>query len=108
MVINEDEEYESMSEGQLEALERPAQHQQVNKAKDVHAFCENDSSLALLVSKILILVQEDDNDQRCHVFHTKAGIKGRSIKVIIDGGSYHSLASEELRSKLCFKYKCHP
>jgi len=63
IVINEDEEYESMSEGQLEALERLAQHQQVNKAKDVHAFCENDSSLALLVSKILILEQEDDNDQ---------------------------------------------
>ena len=108
MVINWDEEYKSMSEGQLEALQRVAQHQQVNKAKDVHVFCENDSSPALLVSKILILEQQDDNDIRCHVFHTKAGTNGRTTKVIIDGGSCHSLASEELCSKLYFEYKCRP
>ena len=40
--------------------------------------------------------------------HTKAGINGRSVKVIIDGGSCHNLASEELCSKLQLVKMKHP
>ncbi|KAK1614913.1 hypothetical protein QYE76_020430 [Lolium multiflorum] len=39
-------------------------------------------------------------DQRCNIFQTRAGIGGKSIKVIIDGGSCHNLASTELCEKL--------
>jgi hypothetical protein len=56
----------------------------------------------------LTLQQQQDEDQRCHIFHTKAGIQGRSVKVIIDGGSCHNLESEELCSKLQLLKKKHP
>jgi hypothetical protein len=36
------------------------------------------------------------------------GIQGKSIKVIIDGGSCHNLANEELRVKLHLTKKRHP
>src|ERR1041385_1683681 len=69
---------------------------------------DNDASPSLVVSKVLTLQQELDENQRCHIFHTKEGIKGRSVKVIIDGGSFHNLASEELCTKLNLIKKKHP
>ena len=71
-----------------------------NEEEDDQVFCDEDSSPALVVSKVLTLQHQQEEDQRCHIFHTKAGINGRSVKVIIDGGSFHNLASEELCSKL--------
>ena len=72
----------------------------MNEDEDDQVFCDEDSCPALVVSKVLTLQRQQGEDQRCHVFHTKAGINGRSVKVIIDGGSCHNLASEELMSKL--------
>jgi hypothetical protein len=46
-------------------------------------------------------------DQRCNIFQTKAGIHGKSIKVIIDGGSCHNLASTELCCKLNLQLRKH-
>jgi hypothetical protein len=80
----------------------------VNEEKDEQVFCDNDSSPALVVSKVSTLQHQQDKDQRCHIFHTKAGIHGHSVKVIIDGGSCHNLASEELCSKLQLVKKKHP
>ena len=61
-----------------------------------------------MVSKVLTLQHHQEEYQRCHIFHTKAGINGRSVKVIIDGGSCHNLEREELRSKLQLVKKKHP
>ena len=83
-------------------------HRQVNEDEDDQHFCENGSSPALLVSKVLVLQHQQEEDQRCHIFHTKAGINGRSVMVIIDGGSCHHLASEELCSKLQLVKMKHP
>jgi hypothetical protein len=83
-------------------------HRQVNAEEDNQVFYDNDSSPALVVSKVLTLQQHQDEDQRCHIFHTKAGIQGRSVKVIIDGGSCHNLTSDELCSKLQLVKKKHP
>ncbi|KAK1682138.1 hypothetical protein QYE76_042986 [Lolium multiflorum] len=47
-------------------------------------------------------------DQRCNIFQTRAGIGGKSIKVIIDGGSCHNLASTELCEKLNLTLRKHP
>ena len=106
MILNIDGTYDSMSEGKMEALENVAMPRQVNE--DDQVFCDEDSSLALVVSKVLTLQHQQDEDQRCHIFHTKAGINGRSVKVIIDGGSCHNLASEELCSKLQLVKMKHP
>ena len=81
MILNDDGTYDSMSEGKIEALEQVAMHQQVNNDdEDDLLFCDEDSSPALVVSKVLTLQHQQDKDQRCHIFHTKAGIHGRSVK----------------------------
>ena len=89
MIFNNDGTYDSMSEGEMEALEQVAMHRQVNDGEE-HVFCDEDSSPALVVSKVLTLQHHQEEDQRCHIFHTKVGINGRSVKVIIDGGSCHN------------------
>ena len=108
MIAHEDGTYDSMSEGEMEALEQVAMHRQVNEDDDSQVYCDNDSSPALVVSKILTLQHQQEEDQRCHIFHTKAGIQGKSVKVIIDGGSCHNLASEDLCTKLQLVKKKHP
>lgn len=48
-------------------------------------------------------------EQRCNLFQTKAVVgPGKACKVIIDGGSFHNLASIELCQKLKLKYLPHP
>src|SRR3954468_3839149 len=47
-------------------------------------------------------------DQRCNILQTRAGINGKSIKVIVDGGSCHNLASMELCTKLKLPLRKHP
>ena len=95
MILNDDGTYDSMSEEEMEALEQVAMHRRVNEDENDQVLCDEDSSPALVVSKVLTLQHQQELDQRYHIFHTKAGINGRSIKVIIDGGSCHNLASEE-------------
>ena len=108
MILNEDGEYDSISEGEMDALIQVHHHTQANDEEVKQVYCDNDASPSLVVSKVLTLQQELDENQRCHIFHTKAGIQGRSVKVIIDGGSCHNLASEELCSKLNLIKKKHP
>jgi hypothetical protein len=108
MIMNTDGTYDSMSEDEMEALEQVAMHRQVNEDEDAQIFCDNDSSPALVVSKVLTLQQHQYEDQRRHIFHTKVGIQGCSVKVIIDGGSCHNLASDELCSRLQLVKKKHP
>lgn len=107
MVFNDDGTYDSLSEGEMEALEQVAMHSQV-KNEEEQVFRDEDSSPTLVVSKFLTLQHHQEEDQRCHIFHTKAGIDGRSVKVIIDGGSCHNFASEELFTKLQLPKMKHP
>ena len=96
MILNDVGTYDSMSEEKMGSLEQVAMHRRVNEDEDDQVFCDEDSSPALVVSKVLTLQHQQDEDQRCRIFHTKVSIIGRSVKVIIDGGSWHNLASEEL------------
>ena len=61
-----------------------------------------------MVTKVLTSTPQHHEDQRCNIFQTKAGIQGKSIKVIVDGGSCHNLASTELCTKLTLHCKKHP
>ena len=67
------------SEEEMEALEHVAMQRRVNEDQDDQVFCDNDSSPSLVVSKDLVLQHHQEEDQRCHIFHTKAGINGRSV-----------------------------
>ena len=74
MSLNDDGTYESMSYEEMEVLEQVAMHWRVNEDDDDQVFCDEDSSPALVVSKVLTLQHEQEEDQRCHIFHTKADI----------------------------------
>ena len=65
MILSDDGTYDSMSEREMEALEQVAMHRQVNnKDEDDQVFCDEDSSPALVVSKVLTLQHQQDEDQR--------------------------------------------
>ena len=60
MILNDDGTYDSMSEGEMEALEKVAMHRQVNKDEDDQVFCDEDPSPALVVSKVLTLQHQQE------------------------------------------------
>ena len=62
MILNDDGTYDSMSEGETEALEQVAMHRQVNDEEE-QVFCDEDSSPALVVSKVLTLQHHQEEDQ---------------------------------------------
>ena len=64
MILNDGGTYDSMSEGEMEALEQVAMHRQVNEDEDDQVFCDEDLSPALVVSKVLSLQHQQDEDQR--------------------------------------------
>ena len=74
-VNNDDGTYNSMIEDEIEAIEQVAMHRRVNEDEDDQVYCDEDTIPALFVSKVLTL-QHQQEDQRCHIFHTKAGING--------------------------------
>ena len=70
MILNDDGTYDSMSEGETEALEQVAMHRQVND-EDEQVFCNEDSSPALVASKVLTLQHHQEEDQRCRTIQVK-------------------------------------
>ena len=71
-------------------------------------MCEHDASPSLVVTKVLTTQVQTSEDQRFNIFQTRAGIhNGKSIKVIIDGGSCHNLANNELCDKLNLQLRKH-
>ena len=62
MIFNDDGSYDSMSEGEMEALEQVAMHSQVNNEEE-QVFCDEDSSPLLVVSKVLTLQHHREEDQ---------------------------------------------
>ena len=71
-------------------------------------YFDGDTLSSLVVTRVLTINMHEDEDQRCNLFQTRAGIMGKSIKVIIDGGSCHNLASEEMCDKLNLHRTKHP
>jgi hypothetical protein len=90
------------SEGEYEAFVQAVVAIEADDMGDEeeHVLCTHDTSPSLVITKVLTTHSQDLEDQRCNIFQTKAGIHGKSIKVIIDGGSCHNLASTELCTKI--------
>jgi hypothetical protein len=100
MYTNKNRECDFMSEEEYEALMQFTMTQHNNGQDEYQVLCDHDASLGLVVTKVLTTQAQSHEDQRCNIFQTHAGINGKSIKVIIDGGSCHNLASTELCEKL--------
>src|SRR3954454_24205657 len=104
MITHESGEIEYLSEGEYEALVQASTTIQEEDKEDEELLFHHDASPSLVVTKVLTTQPHAMEDQRCNIFQTRAGINGKSIKVIVDGGSCHNLASMEL----CTKLRKHP
>ncbi|KAK1628068.1 hypothetical protein QYE76_002383 [Lolium multiflorum] len=109
MITRDDGDVEYLSEGEYEALVQAAtSHEDDDLEDQEQVLCVHDASPSLVVTKVLTTHTLPNEDQRCNIFQTRAGINGKSIKVIIDGGSCHNLASTELCTKLNLPLRKHP
>ncbi|KAK1664786.1 hypothetical protein QYE76_052945 [Lolium multiflorum] len=111
MITMENGDIETLSEGEYEALVQAAvanEEDYDEESGEDPLLCIHDPSLSLVVTRVLTTQPQAMEDQRCNIFQTRAGIGGKSIKVIIDGGSCHNLASTELCEKLNLTLRKHP
>ena len=93
-----------ISEDEYEALQQVALMEEAANLDEQELLCDHDASPSLVATKVLTTQPQD---QRCNLFQTRAGINGKSIKIIIDGGSCHNLASTDLCDKLQLPLKKH-
>src|SRR3954463_6559290 len=108
MITHENGETEYLSEGEYEALVQASTTIQEEDKEGEELLCHHDASPSLVVTKVLTTQPHAMEDQRCNIFQTRAGINGKSIKLIVDGGSYHNLANIELCTKLKLPLRKHP
>ncbi|KAK1616880.1 hypothetical protein QYE76_022397 [Lolium multiflorum] len=110
MITMENGDIETLSEGEYEALVQAAvanEEEYDEESGEDPLLCTHDPSPSLVVTRVLTTQPQAMEDQRCNIFQTRAGIGGKSIKVIIDGGSCHNLASTECE-KLNLPLRKHP
>ena len=88
------------SDGECEALAQVELAQENARLDEHELLCQYDASPSLVVTRVLTSQPQVHEDQRLNLFKTRAGIQGKSILVIIDRGSCHNLASQELCIKL--------
>ncbi|KAK1664848.1 hypothetical protein QYE76_053007 [Lolium multiflorum] len=111
MITMENGDIETLSEGEYEALVQAAvanEEDYDEESGEDPLLCIHDPSPSLVVTRVLTTQPQTMEDQRCNIFQTRAGIGGKSIKVIIDSGSCHNLASTELCEKLNLTLRKNP
>ena len=103
IIVNDNGEYESTSEEDVGEGNVDETHED-----DEHIGCEFEQGAALVVAQILsVQMKEAEIGQRHNLFQTRAKVQDKVVKVIIDGGSYHNLASREMVDKLGLKLQRH-
>ena len=100
MITLDNGDCESMSEEEYEALAKVTLAQGIDKKQEDQVLCEHDTNPTLVVTRVLTPNSNVDEEQKYNLFETRAGIDGKSISVIIDGGSCNNFASMELCDKL--------
>ncbi|KAK1686980.1 hypothetical protein QYE76_047828 [Lolium multiflorum] len=110
MITMENGDIETLDEDEYEALVQAAVESEEayeQESGEDPLLCEHDPSPSLVVTRVLTTQPHAMEEQRCNIFQTRAGIGGKSIKVIIDGGSCHNLASIEWCEKLNLTLRKH-
>ena len=101
MILRENGEVESDSEGEIEDDMPPLEDVSDGEYPEV--------GQALVVRRALnIQVKEEVDEQRENIFQTRCQVKNRVCNMIIDGGSCTNVASTELVEKLGFHTTKHP
>ncbi len=111
MLILEDGEYESTSEDEDDPAADLTHFDDAQEEDEENGvvYCNFEEGPSLVVTpKVLTVQPKIDHEQRCNLFQTKAKVDGKVCKVIIDGGSCHSLASKEICNKLGLNLVRHP
>jgi len=100
IIVNNDGEFESASEEGIE--------EEAHGDEDLTG-CDFVQGAALEMTQILsVQANEAENGQQHELFKTRAKVLHKEVKVIIDGGSCHNLASHEMGDKLGLKLLQHP
>ena len=81
MIVNENGDYESMSDEEYQELSKLATMQSLDE-DDAYIYCDGDPNPTLVLTKVLITNTQGDEVQRCNLFQTKANINDKSIKAI--------------------------
>jgi hypothetical protein len=110
VIVTEGGEYDSTSEDEYEPLAEN------NKFDDIQETGDGDYKNypfevgnTIVVTKALsVQLKEEERVQRCNLFQTQAKVNNKLIKLIIDGGSCHNLASKEMCEKLGLTMIKHP
>ena len=103
VIVNDNGEYESASEEDVEEENVDEAH-----GDEEHTGCEFEQGASLVVAQILsVQMKEAEIGQRHNLFQTRAKVQDKVVKVIIDGGSCHNLASREMVDKLGLKLQRH-
>jgi hypothetical protein len=96
IIVNDNGDYESASEE--EDIEEEAHEE------EEHTGCDFEQGAALVVAPILsVQMKEAENGHQHNLFQTRAKVQDKVVKIIIDGGSCHNLASREMVDKLGLK-----
>ncbi|XP_066316535.1 uncharacterized protein [Miscanthus floridulus] len=104
IIVKDNGEYESASEEEVEEEYDDEAHED-----EEHSRCEFEQGAALVVAQILsVQMKKAKNGQRHNLFQTRAKVQDKVVKVIIDGGSCHNIASREMVDKLGLKLQRHP
>jgi len=104
IIVNDSGEFESASEEEAEE-----EHVDEAHKDEEHTGWEFKHGAALVVTQILsVQMKEAKNRQRHNLFQTRVKVHDKVVKVIIDGGSCHNLASREMVDKLGLKLLRHP
>ncbi|XP_066381687.1 uncharacterized protein [Miscanthus floridulus] len=104
IIVKDNGEYELASEEKVQEEYDDEAHED-----EEHTRCEFEQGDALVVAQILsVQMKEAENGQRHNVFQTRAKVQDKVVKVIIDGGSCHNLASREMVDMLGLKLQRHP
>jgi hypothetical protein len=99
ILVTDDGEYTSASEEEAEV----GNIEDTHKIEE-HTGCEFEHGTTLVVTQILnVQMKEAEIGQRHNLFQMRAKVQDKVVKVIIDGGSCHNLASREMVEKLGLK-----
>jgi len=95
IIVNDDGKYELASEERIE--------EEAHGDEDL-TCCEFEQGATLEMTQILsVQANEAENVQQHKLFLTRAKMHDKEVKVIIDGGSCHNLASHDMGDKLGLK-----
>jgi hypothetical protein len=110
VIVTEGGEYDSASEDECELVvgnDECVGTQEVEDG-DYKNYTFEAGSTIVVTKTLSVQIKDEEHEQRFNLFHTQAKVNNKLVKLIIDGGSCHNLASKEMCEKLGLTMIKHP